>query len=187
MIEYRAYQVTQSDLAGGLDSSDWQWLYYEAVAEINLTWFDHLPENWTQWRHGRAFTHDKELAWWRQTNSLYTARLLLTQPPLPPTDAISWGQGRRWEKIPNSQTQFLLHGTLDQDAGNPSSDLPSWSEARIPRWLHYPIAYEAPPERVALKVISYGQLHGSELNQQQILTRWVQLEPADLGGSQQDV
>jgi hypothetical protein len=177
-------------LAWGVQQQAWPWLYGEAMLGSALTTLPPLlagdPPGWQAWTHGRAFGPESELSWRRQEDGRYRLRLLQDSGAPPP--GVDWGAGQTWEvwvapaaqtpaaqtpaaqtpaaQTPAAQTPLptLLHGTLD-DGRSRESGQASWSEARIPRYLTYPVQIdlerlaEDVNVRVTLSVQAYAQ-HG---------------------------
>lgn len=91
-----------------------------------------------QWSSGHLFNATWELNWEKQ-GSVFLVRLL-SEELLP--------QGWEQERFATKQeTGLLLFGERKRD------DDPGWREARIPRWLDYPV--EKVPGRVRLVVVPY--------------------------------
>jgi hypothetical protein len=150
--EYVVHNVSPASLGDLLQSEVWPWLYAERMEATELMFLaDALEADvpWQRWQHGRAFGSESELAWWRQPDERYQVRLL-AEGALPA--GLAWGEAvAQWTPWSDKAEATLLHGTLDGETG----DRPSWSEARIPRWLHYPVTEQPAPERVVLLTLVY--------------------------------
>ncbi len=159
--------ATLSGLRAVLDDVRLRWAYAEREADTGLGTCYDLREGrplgaphdgnrpgvpLQQWQHGRAFGPGLEVAWWREVTG-YRLRAV-TEGPLP--------AGVAWESAsaalhPVGQPYLVqLHGSLDAES---DPDRPTWSEARIPRHLTYPVtgAGDGPPVRVALQVQALAQ------------------------------
>lgn len=135
--------------------SKWPWVYAERPETTELLWLAAVQPNWQQWPYARAFGPESELSWQQQANGRYTLRLLTDSTP-PVLAGLDWGAATSWQPFGREQSTWL-HGRLDEDRSEAQGEL-TWSEARIPRWLAYPLAAEAaPPERVVLQVQTYAQ------------------------------
>lgn len=126
-------------LAWGKEKKVWHWLYGEQMTQITLAYLveelEISPSAWRQWSHGRVFGDTCELAWWSLSKDQYALRLLIESGDQPP--GLAWGVGEEW--LPwGGVNATLLHGSLDTKRSKESGQ-PSWSEARIPRYLHYPV------------------------------------------------
>lgn len=147
---FRSENVSASVLAPLLSGNHWRWLYGERREATELCWLaDALAAAvpWQRWRHARLFNNNSELAWWQTGNDSYRLRLLATDAP-PRAEGITWYPGTTWQAVGNP-VATLLHGERDDQPH--AEGRTSWSEARIPRWLFYPV----PPTtatRVALLV-----------------------------------
>jgi hypothetical protein len=149
-------------VAWGMTNGRWRWLYGEAETGVELAYLAGM--DWRLWPHGRAFGEQAELAWWRQADGRYQLRLALETGSLPTITGITWGSPETWWVWEPEAARTLLHGRYDvgrsQEIGQAS-----WSEARIPRWLHYPVSVDAAqpkPElvRAVLLTQSYRQQDG---------------------------
>lgn len=148
--------VTADALESLLRGGSWPWLYAERMEATELCFLaeamaGNIP--WQRWRHGRVFDPQSELSWQRQPDGRYHLRLLTTVSP-PQTDRLDWGDADEWPAA-GRQTATLLHG-IRNDEPFPDGK-PRWSEARLPRYLAYPVTEAAPPERVALVTQAYWQ------------------------------
>ncbi len=151
----------------------WPWLYAERPETTELLWLAESQADWQQWPYARAFGPESELNWQRQEDGRYTLRLLTDAPP-PVLTGLDWGAAAVWQPFGSEQSTWL-HGRLDEDRSEVQGEL-TWSEARIPRWLAYPLGAEtAPPERVVLQVQTYAQ--GGIVGLTRLLA--VQAAPAD--------
>ena len=127
------------------------WVYAERLEDIVLAeceiWLTG-PAPLQRWSHGRAFSSTLEVAWWQEGDNVSVRAIGTGTPPAGITweaqDTSGWG--------PDPDVAQLLAGQLDTD--HPYSQ-PTWSTARLPRYLAYPVMGEPPPERVALVVRSY--------------------------------
>jgi hypothetical protein len=93
-----------------------------------------------QWSEGRLFNADYELQWEKQGDAFQLR--LLTEGDLPD----GW-QVAEFET--DEETSLLLFGEHKRDTD------PGWREARIPRWLEYPVAKTL--GRVRLIAIPYAK------------------------------
>lgn len=151
--------IDQENLASLLDPQRWRWLYAERLETTALAFLadvlaDEVPL--ARWQHGRAFDQAGELAWWRQEGGRYELRLL-TESAQPALGDLNWRQGQQWQPAGDVQ-ETLLHGTRDDEVAAEGEG--RWSEARIPRWLRYPVETaeeQKPPKHVVLVTQAYGQ------------------------------
>ncbi|MBK8935348.1 MAG: hypothetical protein IPM76_24125 [Chloroflexi bacterium] len=130
-------------LVWGAENAIWRWLYGEAETGVNLAQL--ADADWQLWPHGRAFGEKGELAWWEQGDGRYHLRLSL-ETDSPPTGAeMLWIDPETWLPWGDEATDYvvetLLHGSYDAESSQ-EIGRESWSEARIPRWLHYPLAVD---------------------------------------------
>lgn len=124
------------------------WIYAERKETTVLAWLNEVQSQFLpqeQWRHGRVFGPDGELAWWRNRSGMYELRWLGETATTPP-------EGVSWQEIGKRNALFgpvstLLHG----DSGDGSSA--RWGEARIPAYQRYPV--EGVPVRVRLQIQYY--------------------------------
>lgn len=135
-----------------LSSLPLPWLYAERMETIVLCWLKEAQSQaipWNQWRHGRAFGPEGELAWWKNNTGGYDLRWL-GETMTPPPEGIAWQEIGEWKAIADP-VATLLHG----DNGDGSS--PRWGEARIPFYQHYPVALTEAgiPARVSLLTQHY--------------------------------
>lgn len=155
LYEWTAQGVAATHLEQWLHANRWQWLYAERPEATELLWLAAaLQANtpWTHWRHGRAFAATGELAFWRQPDQTYQVRWLATTTTTPPpAEAVTWFAAAPWLAYDQTPVATLLHG----NRGDGSSG--RWGEARIPRYLHYPVnSGDNPvPEQVALLTQRY--------------------------------
>lgn len=158
MNAYFTSQVTQPTLLALLQASQdtWPWLYVETVTDTELLWLQPaLAETgwWNKSFHGRAFGPKSELAWWRVADDTYELRLLtVASPPL--AEGVVWGEAIPWEPW-GTAIWTRLYGELDTDRSQ-QSGISTWSEARIPRYLAYPLEGK-PSTRVLLKTQAYAR------------------------------
>jgi hypothetical protein len=165
---------------------DLRWVYAERMADTGLgTLADLLageplgaPKGTSrpgvgleQWEHGRAFGPGLEIDWWRKGEA-YCVRAL-AEGDLP-----GGGNGLDWEEGPElaatgKPRTVLLHGTLDPKW---SPERPTWSEARVPRHLAYPVPVgnPSPPRRVALWAQDY------ERDGVVVVTRLIEVTPCQV-------
>lgn len=150
-----AHKVDLSVLRKALLSTEAHWFYAERMEDVTLCWMPDLEkeQTWPQeWLEGRAFGAKVELDWWREGEQ-YQLRWLGVTPPTQAQD-ITWKDGPMLQAI-GSERQIVLRGELDESTADVH---PTWSEARTPRRLSYPVAPtgEEWPRRVALIVQDYG-------------------------------
>lgn len=135
ILRYTRFDVEAETLDALAGQEIGPWLYAEKPADTVLIWLSDAPEYrtpWHAWRHGRIFGPEREFAWWREAEGLFTCRLLAeTAHPGP-----EWGTAEEYVAIAYQAESTLLHGLLDMENVDP----PTWSEARIPRYLSYPVA-----------------------------------------------
>jgi len=168
LIIRTAREVNLETLRQVLASADLRWVYAERMADTGLgTVADLLageplgaPKDGSRpgielerWEHGRAFGPQMEVDWWREGE---TFRLrALSESKLP--------EGVNWQEPDNGPASvamgapraMMLHGTHDEKS---PSDRPTWSEARVPRHLAYPVQVGSPPpERVTLLGQDYAR------------------------------
>ncbi len=147
---FLASGIQTDELAGVLQDARLRWVYAERLEDIVLLWaadFHELGIPLAKWHHGRAFGKDMEVAWWRD-GSAFQVRTIITNGSIQNALGGSDPQGADYES-PLKKAVLLL-GELDEDA---HPDDPTWSTARIPKYLPYPV--EGKPERVALVVARY--------------------------------
>ncbi len=152
---YVATSVSLAMLADALRDTRLKWAYAERMEDIVLTWRDALLDGAValeRWGHGRAFGPEMEVSWWRRGEG-YEVRAI-TAAEQPPT-CIPWTRWDTdsWQAEDDHVT--LLIGEHDADR---QADVPTWSAARIPRYLLYPVEIstgEKPPSRVALVARAY--------------------------------
>ncbi|MCB8983450.1 MAG: hypothetical protein H6659_06485 [Ardenticatenaceae bacterium] len=158
MNAYFTSQVTQTTLLALLQASQdtWPWLYVETATDTELLWLQTaLTETgwWHKSFHGRAFGPKSELAWWRVADDTYELRLLtVASPPL--AKGVVWGEAIPWEPW-GAAIWTQLYGELDTDRSQ-QSGISIWSEARIPRYLAYPLE-EKTSTRVLLQTQAYAR------------------------------
>lgn len=162
--------------ASGTENDVWQWLYGEAETGIELISLPEAPTaaDCLPWLHGRIFGETGELAWWVLENNLYQIRLSITENAPPVIEGISWGPAVNWQAR-GEPVATLLHGSYDV-AGSQEIGRGSWSEARIPRWLHYPVTVDVTqPDQEDLRVVLVTQDYYAG-DQPVPLTRLLRLE-----------
>ena len=146
-------QVSSDQLRECLSDPRLRWVYAERVSDVVLDELQEWlagPVGLENWLHGRAFSSEMEIAWW-QEESMFSLRACI-ENGTPPT-------GPTWQPDPGgsqltrqSEEEMLLFGEYDPEKGDIQQ--PTWSTARIPRYLTYPVSGN-PTERVALKVAYY--------------------------------
>jgi hypothetical protein len=95
--------------------------HIEFVTKADATAKGLFGQNWAS---GRLFNATWELHWEKHTNSFLLR--LLTEGPLP--------EGWEWEEFETqAESRLLLFGERKRESD------PGWREARIPRWLEYPV------------------------------------------------
>lgn len=147
---YVAPSVSPAVLAEALRDARLHWAYAERLEDTVLTWRDALLNGdvpLERWDHGRAFGPELEVSWW-QCDEGYEVRAIISigQPPA----CISWKRldTDGWQAEGDYVT--LLIGEHDTDR---PTDMPTWSAARIPRYLPYPVEVlggKKPPSRATL-------------------------------------
>lgn len=173
-----------------LVDSDLDWVYAERMADTGLgTVADLLngeplgaPKDSSrpgvrleQWEHGRAFGPELEIDWWREGEAFRLRALSEGDVP----DSVNWtepGDGPVPVAV-DGLRPMVLHGSYD-DKSPP--ERPTWSEARIPRHLAYPIQFEdsSPSRRVVL--LGQDYVRGDVV----VLTRLVKVVPFDKSKTQ---
>lgn len=159
---YTDQNVTASALRQALTDPRLRWVYAERMEDIVLTACTGWPPDGVpleRWCHGRAFADELELCWWLRDSerddsddgARYDVRAI-TVGDAPAAEAIHW-QAKAIDDDEGTVSQWLLIGEQDTDR---ESDRPSWSVARIPRYLYYPVPEQKiPPERVAVWTKAY--------------------------------
>jgi hypothetical protein len=108
-----------------------------------------------QWEHGRAFDEALELDWWC-TGQTFRLRLLTEGDIL---DGVDWNEPDSVvQPVQDEPYPLRLHGKYDKKH-TASPERPTWSEARIPQHIAYPVEVgegEKPPERVGLRALDYA-------------------------------
>lgn len=149
--------------------SDLRWVYAERMADAGLgTVADLLageplgaPKDGNRpgvdlgrWEHGRAFGPDLEIGWWREGVTFRLRALSGGDAP----DSVDWTEpeGKATLVAVGGPRSMVLYGTHDKRL---SAGRPTWSEARVPRHLAYPVKLEGsqPPQRVALLGQDYAR------------------------------
>ncbi len=149
---FLAENVTESALAAALRDARVQWVYAESPAATALVWAETFPPAaapLANWHHGRAFGETLEMAWWRQGDA-YQVRTLATGSP--PANPLGEADPEAAQYRPAAENHFLLVGERDEDR---PAETPTWSAARVPQYLAYPVPGQPPPRRVALVVVPY--------------------------------
>lgn len=127
-----------------------QWVYAERPEEtilVSLTDFQALAVSPEAWKHGRAFSSDAEIAWWKMAAGTQ-ARIILSEES-PPTLEAPWQPADALTPSPLIESVILV-GQRDPQV---SADQPAWRAARVPHLLHYPA--QADWGRVALVIQPY--------------------------------
>lgn len=128
--------VAAADLNALVEAQPGDWFYGERPPDTVLVWASGALDGglaWADWRHGRRFGPEGELAWWPEAGGAFTCRLLAGP------GAAGWEGATEYTAADDEVNETLLHGLYDED-----SDPPTWSEARIPRYLAYPVEDNAP-------------------------------------------
>lgn len=152
---YTAESVAPKTLRQLLADSKLRWVYAESLLDTILAYTgDFLPDkDLLQWEHGRAFDELLELDWWR-TGQTFRLRLLTEGDGL---GSVDWNESEAvLQPVQRDPYPLRLHGTYDK--GSDEAGPPTWSEARIPRKLAYPVLVDegaGPPERVPLRALDY--------------------------------
>lgn len=166
-----AGEVSLETLRQVLGHADLRWVYAERTADTGLgTVADLLageplgaPRDGrrpgvelARWEHGRAFGPHLEIDWWRDGE---TFRLrALSEDTLPP--GVDWQEPDDGPSLVavGAPRAMTLYGTLDKNDEKSPPDRPTWSEARVPRHLAYPVPFESSPSaRVALLGQDYAR------------------------------
>lgn len=158
---YTAKSVAPQALRQSLADSRLKWVYAESLSDTILAYTEDFlrnenGENLLRWEHGRAFDEALELDWWR-TGQTFRLRLLTEAGVL---DGIKWNEPEALvlQPVQDEPYPLRLHGTRDEHTA--SSERPTWSEARIPRYMTYPIQIgkgQEPPHRVVLRALDYAR------------------------------
>jgi len=152
---YTVESIAPQALRQLLVDSDLKWVYAESLTDTVLAYTgDFLPDkDLLQWEHGRAFDETFELDWWR-TGQAFRLRLLTENDVL---SGVDWDESEAvLQPVQQEPYPLRLHGTCDKDPDD--TGRPTWSEARIPRRLAYPVQVDEgikPPERVLLRALDY--------------------------------
>jgi len=163
------------------------WLYGEAETGVELARF--AAGNWRLWPHGRAFGEEVELAWWLEADGRYQLRLCLETGGPPAVSGVTWGSPEIWHLRDSAATKTLLHGSYDVE-GSQTIGQGSWSEARIPRWLHYPLDVdpaEPKPEEVRAVLLTqpYNRQDGLAIMTRLVgLGKWRPTPPEEVANGQ---
>lgn len=147
MSDLTINRFTADGIDGGtlpelVSQGDWRWASVEQPSGTELTWFATLAAKslpWASWHHARLFSEETELAWWLEYNGRFTCRLLTANHP----DNSVWQPGGTYKPFALSERSWQPEATLLHGRWNGNTDPPSWSEPRIPRYLHYPVAADA--------------------------------------------
>ncbi len=143
-----------------LSDSNLRWVYAESLTDTILAYTgDFLPDkdkDLLQWEHGRAFDEALELDWWC-TEQTFRLRLLTEGDIL---DGVDWNEPDSVvQPVQDEPYPLRLHGKYDKKH-TASPERPTWSEARIPQHIAYPVEVgegEKPPERVVLRALDYAR------------------------------
>jgi len=168
LIVRTAREISLDTLRQVLAHSNLQWAYAERMADTGLGTIADLLEGeplgspkdgnrpgvgLERWEHGRAFGPDLEIDWWREGE---TFRLRgLSESALP--EEITWTEpnGSSPPTVVGTLRVMTLYGIHDKAS---SPERPTWSEARVPRYLAYPIQCDdQPPQRVTLLGQDYAR------------------------------
>ena len=144
---YVASGVTPEALAEALRDPRLRLVYAERMEDTVLTWRDdwlQMPVALERWTYGRAFGEEAELRWQKSEDGYEVRAIAVGDAPA----GIDWKVEPcdDWDERPGEQP-LLLVGERDRDRPSPQ---PTWSEARIPRYLTYPVEAPAQATRVAL-------------------------------------
>ena len=150
---YVAQSVSLAALTEALQDPRLRWAYAERLENIVLTWHDALLNDATpleRWLHGRAFSQELEVCWWQRDDD-YEVRATVSAGK--PPSGITWTPLNTGSWQAADDQVALLVG--DHDADRPGN-VPTWSAARIPRYLPYPVPVSGTsPARVALVARAY--------------------------------
>jgi len=168
LIIRTAQGVSLEALRRVLAENNLRWVYAERMADTGLgTVADLLageplgaPKDGSRpgvelarWKHGRAFGPDLEVDWWREGEAFRLRAL--SEATLP--QGVEWqepGDGPALVAV-GAPRAMTLYGTHDEKS---PPDRPTWSEARVPRYLAHPVHIDgSPPSRVALLGQDYAQ------------------------------
>lgn len=155
---YSAKGISAAALRQALEDPRLRWVYGERMEDIVLItrtrWLDQ-EITLEHWHHGRAFAPALELSWWQRNGERYEVRAITAGDPPTGIDWDLWeSDWDSWQ--PDATIPWLLVGEHDTD--RESDRGPSWSVARIPRYLYYPVPeLDAPSTRVAAQARAYRQ------------------------------
>jgi hypothetical protein len=150
-------EMTLARLEEALQDARLLWVYAKRLEDIVLARRDDWAASGiplARWEYGCAFGPELELCWWRRDHGGdgYDARAITAQTP---PDGSAWTAWDMTDWLPDPPAPWLLVGERDEDR---AGAVPTWSTARIPRYLTYPASDPtAPPERVALVAQTYRQ------------------------------
>jgi hypothetical protein len=170
---YVVGQASLEHLKAALGDERLTWAYASRMEDTGLGWLrDLLDEQQplgaplsdgrpgvplARWSEGRAFGPELEVDWWRDGGT-YRLRALLEEGK--PPQGVDWGKPVSTAlKANGGERSVLLHGELDKDR-SASAGRPTWSEARIPRYLVHPCQIQegtVPPKQVALVAQDYAR------------------------------
>lgn len=157
---YTAEGVAPRTLRQLLGDSHLKWVFAESLSDTILAYTgdflrDGNDESLLQWEHGRAFDEALELDWWC-TGQTFRLRLLTEGDIL---DGVDWNEPDSVvQPVQDEPYPLRLHGKYDKKH-TASPERPTWSEARIPQHIAYPVEVgegEKPPERVVLRALDYA-------------------------------
>jgi hypothetical protein len=168
---YVVEQASIEDLRTALGDERLTWAYASRMEDTGLGWLRNLLDEQplgappsdrrpgvplTRWSEGWAFGPELEVDWWRDGGT-YRLRALLEEGE--PPQGVDWGEPVSTALRANGGERYvLLHGELDKDR-SASAGRPTWSEARIPRYLAHPCQIQEgtdPPRQVTLVVRDYA-------------------------------
>jgi hypothetical protein len=160
--------VSLEDLQQVLSDSRLIWVYAERMADTGLGTVVDLvngkplgaPENGChpgvkleRWEHGRAFGPEIEIDWWRE-GEVFRLRALSNSDLPGPVEWLELEEEATLAAVGGPRL-VLLHGSYDTGS---APTRPTWSEARVPRHLAYPVQFGGlAPQRVALLGQDYAR------------------------------
>lgn len=178
LFQYNATNVDKEVLYSFIGQQDGlTWVYFENETQVEMVRLEYAlsaTDRFPNWELARIFGDFSELRCSKQENGKFELNYFTEDTQFKDKTGLDWNLPIVWYRrgVPS---QTLLHGTFDvkssQELGRGS-----WSEARIPRWLHYPVDVDVTqPDQEALRVVLITQDYYAE-DQSVPLTRLLRLE-----------